>query len=326
MYKRQGNNNIEDSPKSLIGDHFKPYPITITNRRSWSKKYARIKLQLDKDWTPETTFNRPHLIYWALKYEHLLQDTLDDRCLETIWDIKTRINTDSLSGSAKHIIRSQYTDGSKLSSDTGTGTGSGYVVYHKHNRIQTASHSLPAHTTIFQAELDAIYKSTRYLLDIIHRSNIKHVKILTDSQAAILALSNNNIKSKTVLDTLEGLEQVAHIINTLTVSWIKAHVGHEGNEAADLAAKEGAHTNSIFCRPIPVPWTDVKNRIEHHINCKWKANWDAIQGHKHTKFFYKGPDAIKSKGILRLSRTNLTLWIRAITGINFLANIRLMPG
>ena len=70
--------------------------------------------------------------------------------------------------------------------------------------------------------------------------DIKYIKILSDSQAAIKALNNSRITSKSVLTALECMETLALKVNHLTLAWIKAHVGTEGNEQADQAAKEGA--------------------------------------------------------------------------------------
>ena len=74
----------------------------------------------------------------------------------------------------------------------------------------------------------------------------------------------------------------------------------------------------ITCRPPH--WGFRKAQIETHFNKKWTDYWDNVIDHKHSKRFIDGPDKNKAKGILRLSRSILTLLIRAITNHNFLGS------
>ena len=52
---------------------------------------------------------------------------------------------------------------------------------------------------------------------------------------------------------------------------------------------------------------------------KWKERWDNTYKHDATKLSWQYPNKRKSKGILSLSRGNLTLLIKAITGQNIFA-------
>ena len=74
----------------------------------------------------------------------------------------------------------------------------------------------------------------------------RFVKILSDSQAAILALKSSKITSSLVLDALCALEMVASQTKKLTLAWVRAHVGTPGNELADTAAKAGADDNTML--------------------------------------------------------------------------------
>ena len=103
------------------------------------------------------------------------------------------VNLDSFNGLRKHITPSEitvYTDGSK----TEYGVGSGYVVYNKGHRIQIHSSKLTDTTTVFQAEIMVINEAAEYLLNLSNHRKFCHVKILYDSQAALTALSNSQLK------------------------------------------------------------------------------------------------------------------------------------
>ena len=56
----------------------------------------------------------------------------------------------------------------------------------------------------------------------IKELNIKYVKILSDSQAAIKALNKPRLTSQSVLTALEYMETLAIEVKHLTLAWIKA--------------------------------------------------------------------------------------------------------
>ena len=90
--------------------------------------------------------------------------------------------------------------------------------------------------------------------------------IRSDSQAAVLALQSSFIHSSIVEECLTTLNRLSEK-NKVILQWIKAHVGHVGNEAADLYAKLGSELgqacyagsvkNNISCHEPNLPYLSI---------------------------------------------------------------------
>ena len=100
-------------------------------------------------------------------------------------------------------------------------------------------HRLPDHATVFQAEITAIAVAAQRLA-ISDAPVAKFVKFQVDSQAALLALDNPFVKSKAVTCAIDSLNRLTDGGAKVTLVWVPAHKGHEGNERADTLAKKGA--------------------------------------------------------------------------------------
>ena len=79
------------------------------------------------------------------------------------------------------------------------------------------------------------------------------------------------------------------------IAWVNAHIGTPGNEAADLAARQGAENidNKIQKIKTPLPGKTAKLEIDNAIRKEWKCKWQNAPHYKHTKHFYSGPENIK---------------------------------
>ena len=65
------------------------------------------------------------------------------------------------------------------------------------------------------------------------------ILFLVDSRSAIQAINSPFVESILVNNAISWLNMLAEN-NYVRIQWVKAHVGHTGNERADKCAKEGA--------------------------------------------------------------------------------------
>ena len=126
-------------------------------------------------------------------------------------------------------------------------------------------------STIFQAEAIAITEAVKYLCK---RKSLKpkYVKIFSDSRAVLQALNSHDITSSTVQETVQKLNQLGQLTKRLTLNWIKAHNGHEGNEIADRLANIGARATSEH-KYVQISDTLVKSYINNCIYDSWSLRW-----------------------------------------------------
>ena len=103
----------------------------------------------------------------------------------------------------------------------------------------------------------------------------RFVKIFTDSQATLLAI----VTSQLVKNTILALNALSQNLCSLTISWIKAHVGHTGNERADELARS--------CSTFPISSSDIlpspstfKRLLWNHMYEIWHSEW---QDHPHCR-------------------------------------------
>ena len=108
---------------------------------------------------------------------------------------------------------------------------------------------LGTYPTVFQAECLAIVNGLKTQNDVINED----LTILTDSQAVLYALQDVTTTSKTVKMVKDSLNALGARI-PVRIKWIKAHVGHFGNECADALAKRGSSTHPTGPEPfLPIP-------------------------------------------------------------------------
>ncbi|XP_049316976.1 uncharacterized protein LOC125779747 [Bactrocera dorsalis] len=131
-----------------------------------------------------------------------------------------------------------YTDGSKMSEGIGAG------IVGPRTKLSIPMGEFPS---IFQAEVFAISQC----IDInLHRNyRNERIAILSDSQAALKAISSYEIKSRLVQECRERLNSLAEK-NQVHLIWVPGHKGIAGNELADELARTAASTRMVGPEPF----------------------------------------------------------------------------
>ena len=134
-----------------------------------------------------------------------------------------------------------YTDGSKTGQDTPVGAA--FVI----PQLQiTNQFKLPNETSVFQAEIIAIKKAFEYIGTNLQ--SYPNIVICSDSKASIDAINS-------VIRDRMSFREVTACYSAFTsacknhkviLQWVPAHVGIDGNERADRAAKQATKMTGPF--------------------------------------------------------------------------------
>ena len=116
---------------------------------------------------------------------------------------------------------------------------------------------------------------------------------------------------------MEALDYVVWQTKRCTIAWVKAHIGTEGNKAANEAARQGAENKNKTIEVVdtPILKAQAKFIIDETIREERKRKWNNVPHAKHTKLFFSGPNKNMAKRI----RSHLTKLIAIITGFNCLS-------
>ena len=71
---------------------------------------------------------------------------------------------------------------------------------------------------------------------------------------------------------LKAISNLAWIATKVTLAWTKAHVGTEGNEAADQAAKQAAY-NDTKKVSVLAPLAHRNHIIDDYFKAQWADRW-----------------------------------------------------
>ena len=92
---------------------------------------------------------------------------------------------------------------------------------------------------------------------------MKKIIILVNSQAAILAIQNNIVKSNTIFTCIKNLNILGKD-SDVTIAWTPSHTGIQGNEKADILAKSRSALNCLGPKPfISTPYASCRAAIKY---------------------------------------------------------------
>ena len=192
-------------------------------------------------------------------------------CDDIIQNAKNQIREETLRMIYNHHLRSHtvddlliYTDGSK----TDDGVAMAIAGFRQQEGIMPESRRIPDRSSVFTAELYAILNATRKANQCTIPNSIV---IISDSKSAIQTASQLAPKNPIAVMIQKLMSESD---KNFSLCWVPSHVGIEGNEAADIAAKEGTKADSIAA--LPVPKGDIHAHIRKESKAAWQHCWTSI--------------------------------------------------
>ena len=150
--------------------------------------------------------------------------------------------------------------------------------------------------------------------------------IYSDSRAALMALDSNEVKSSIVLMAMEALDDLSQLC-PVTLRWVKAHIGHEGNEEVDWYAKAATEMRIIGPEPVlPIPMNLEKKQITESMQKIWERRFATRLDCRQSKMLWPTPQPAASRRLLLLTREAFGHVIQFVTGHNFLERHRFLCG
>ena len=106
------------------------------------------------------------------------------------------------------------------------------------------------------------------------RRNIEELRLATDSQAAILAISSGHSTGEAVCRARLQVHRALEAGRRVSFTWVPGHAGIPENEEADHAAKAAAAgAGGAEERRLPHCAQSVKARIETHFDGEMQERW-----------------------------------------------------
>ena len=176
------------------------------------------------------------------------------------------------------------------------------------NKLHTDRHRAAARWLLTTAIAEVAKKL------IMDRIVNEKIIILEDSQAAILAIQNNIVKSITVLTCIKNLNILGKD-NDVTIAWTPGHIGIQGNEKADILPISRSALNCLGPEPfISIPYASCRAAIKDWSVKRWKTSWIERKESLKTEKNVEWASPQLTQRLLRLKRPRLNEMLQVLTG------------
>ena len=302
------------------------FPLHLWLEKEALAAYIRLAKQLELTWSGRNnnkTRNIAHRRYWVEKVDqHNLSMLLleIDTCSISSDRQLFKIRQDSFHSNQEfyeNLYKTDwdiFTDGSKKEGQV----GSAFIIYRNGSMDKEASEMfrLPNSSTVFQAELYAIYQAVVWVRENLSSLNPSNsFRFYSDSMSALQSLGSlmiNTILGDRTIKQLNLLSEIALV----ELVWIKAHANNARNEEVDKLAK--AATEMTFISYVALPRSFIRQEILEKLREQWAVEWLLYDEARHTKLFILESDKSRGKAICNLDRITLRRLLLAITNHNYL--------
>ncbi|KAL0809474.1 hypothetical protein ABMA28_011642 [Loxostege sticticalis] len=196
-------------------------------------------------------------------------------------DYEQAYTQDDIDNSTQNHPLKMYTDGSKLD---GGEVGCAAVIYLPDGKKTLLKQKLGRTTSVFVAELTAIELGLRWIARSKWRQN---VAVASDSLSALEALKDRSNPDQTVAAIHSVLRELRqnHGID-VSFTWVKAHCGIAGNEAADQAAKAAAaQKTATTLNEFPISY--AKYTIRKRTLALWQEEYESETNNSEIRKWFK---------------------------------------
>ena len=141
--------------------------------------------------------------------------------------------------------------------------------------------------SVFQSEMFAIQEASEYVFNVAECIDTSFIKIISDSQAALKAISTFKCKKELVLNTRKKI--ISSPIRII-LEWVKSHDSDIFNNYVDNLAKQACLLNSSSFDRCPFSFT--KSEIEKTITRAYFDNYSKKSFSYLSDKFFVQPDTV----------------------------------
>ena len=181
----------------------------------------------------------------------------------------------------------------------------------------TFSCRLPAASSIFTAEARAIMLA----LSFVESYHGDKFAIFSDSLSCLQAIRSHSPENPLIVTIRNKLVSLRENGKFVTLVWVPSHVGIQGNERADSAAKSALDFNVTNFKAY---FKDFKPLINRHLKDRWQRAWTELA--LLNKLCKVMPELSEQEFVLGLSRKEQSVLARCRIGHTHLTHSYLLRG